>query len=79
MSYLDGGHLGVAAPAEALELLGVVAETHGPAIQHGAVLHLKLQVMQVWEVVIRAGPGGKTTTTLLFRLLQTTATLLFRL
>lgn len=56
-SYLDGRHLSVTSPAEVLELQRVVAESHRPAVQRGSLLDLKLQVMEVREVVIRTRPA----------------------
>lgn len=51
-SYLDGGHLSITPPAEVRELNRVVAKPHWSVIQHGSLLNLKLQVMEVWEVMI---------------------------
>lgn len=53
-SYLDGGHLGVTPPAEVAELQRAVAEPDRAAVQRGSLLDLKLQVMEVREVMIRA-------------------------
>lgn len=58
-SYLDGRHLSVTSPAEVLELQRVVAESHRSAVQRGSLLDLKLQVMEVREVVIRTRPADK--------------------
>lgn len=57
-SYLNWGHLSITSPAEIGELLGVVAESHRPAVQHASLLNLKLQVMEVREVVIRTRSAG---------------------
>lgn len=51
-SYLNGVHLSVTSPAEVRKLQGVVAKSHRPAVQHGPLLNLKLQVVKVWEVMI---------------------------
>lgn len=56
-SYLDGRHLSVTSPAEVLDLQRVVAESHRPAVHRGSLLDLKLQVMEVREVVIRTRPA----------------------
>ena len=52
MSYLYGRHLGVSSPAEAFKLSRAVAKAHRAAIQRGSLLDLKLQVVEVWEVVV---------------------------
>lgn len=56
-AYLDGGHLCVSSPAEALKLQGVVAEAHSPAGRRGAFLQLELQVVKVREIMVPRGPG----------------------
>ena len=58
-SYLDGRHLSVTSPAEVLELQRVVAESHRSAVQRGSLLNLKLQVMEIREVVIRTRPDAE--------------------
>lgn len=55
--YLDGGHLCVSSPAEALKLQRVVAEAHSPASRRGAFLQLKFQVMKVREIMVPRGSG----------------------
>lgn len=55
---LDGGHLCVSSPAEALKLQGVVAEAHGPASRCGAFLQLVLQVVKVREIMVPCGLGA---------------------
>jgi len=56
-AYLDGGHLCVSSPAEALELQRVVAEAHGPPGRRGAFLQLELQVVKVREIMVPRGSG----------------------
>lgn len=53
--YLDGGHLRVSSPAEALKLQRVVAEAHSPASRCGAFLQLEFQVMKVREIMVPHG------------------------
>lgn len=57
---LDGCHLRIAPPAEALELQGVKAEAHGVALGRRRLLQLQAQVVQVGEVVApsRLAAGG---------------------
>lgn len=50
--YLDGGHLCISAPTEALKLQRVVAEAHSPAVRRGPFLQLKFQVVKVREIMI---------------------------
>ena len=50
-SYLDG--------RQVLELQRVVAESHRSAVQRGSLLDLKLQVMEIREVVIRTRPDAE--------------------
>lgn len=57
--YLDGGHLCVSSPAEALELQRVVAEAHGPAGRRGAFLQLEFQVVKVREIMVPCRSGEK--------------------
>lgn len=56
-AYLDGGHLCVSSPAEALKLQGVVAEAHSPASRRGAFLQLEFQVVKVREIMVPRRSG----------------------
>lgn len=57
---LDGGHLCISSPAEALKLQGIVAEAHSPAGWRGAFLQLEFQVVKIREIMVprRLGAGG---------------------
>lgn len=57
--YLNGGHLCVSSPAEALKLQRVVAEAHGPAGRRGAFLQLEFQVVKVREIMVPCRSGEK--------------------
>lgn len=56
-AYLDGGHLRIASPAEALKLQGVVAKAHSPARRRGAFLQLEFQVVKVREIMVPCWSG----------------------
>lgn len=56
-AYLDGGHLRVSSPAEALELQRVVTKAHSPASRRGAFLQFEFQVVEVWEIMVPRGSG----------------------
>lgn len=58
-SYLDGRHLSITSPAESREFQGAVAESNRSAVQHGPLLNLKLQMMEVWEVMIWTRPADR--------------------
>lgn len=58
-SYLDGRHLCVTSPAEVWELKRVVAESHRSSVQHGSLLNLKLEMVEVGEVMIRTRPAER--------------------
>lgn len=60
-AYLDGGHLCISPPAEALELQGVVAKAHSPAGRRGAFLQLELQVVKVREIMVPCWSGEERT------------------
>lgn len=56
-AYLDGGHLCISSPAEALELQGVVAKAHSPPGRRGAFLQLEFQVVKVREIMVASWSG----------------------
>lgn len=45
------GHYSITSPAEIWELLEVITEAHWSGIWCGAILHLKLQLMESGEIV----------------------------
>lgn len=51
-SYLDGRHLSVTSPAEVRELLEVVAKPHRSAFRCSSLFNLKLQMVEVREIMV---------------------------
>lgn len=64
-AYLDGGHLCISSPAEALKLQGVVSKAHGPAGRRGAFLQLEFQVVKVRDIMVVCWSGEQRESTLL--------------
>lgn len=56
-AYLDGGHLCISSPAEALELQGVVAKAHSPPGRRGAFLQFDFQVVKVRDIMVMCWSG----------------------